>query len=71
MCKVHRHSGRPGELLGSSAKGLSAMRPQGLRGIEAAGTVGMDGTICTGTDGQRGDKRQRQEADKANTVNEG
>lgn len=47
------------------------MRPQGLRGIEAAGTVGMDGTICTGTDGQRGDKRQRQEADKANTVNEG
>lgn len=62
MCKVHRHSGRPGELLGSSAKGLRAVRPQGLRGIEAAETVGMDdgdGTISTGTDGQRGDKQQR------------
>lgn len=62
MCKVHRHSGSPGELLGSSAKGLSAVRPQGLRGIEAAGTAGIDdgdGTISTGTDGQRGDKQQR------------
>lgn len=62
MCKVHRHSGHLGELLGSSAKGLSAVRPQGRRGIEAARTMGMDdgdGTISTGTDGQKGDKQQR------------